>query len=80
MAQLQYRLFFGSSGRFMIPLRASVGYLFMNGLVVRFATGPYYAVSDDLEVGLDLIAPAFWTASNDTVISMNLAAEVTLVF
>lgn len=80
MGQLQYRLYFGSSQRFFVPLRAGIGYLFKNGLVVRFATGPYFAISDDFEIGLDLIAPTFWTASNDTVISMNVAAEATLVF
>jgi hypothetical protein len=40
----------------------------------------YYAVRDDLEVGVDLITPTFWSASNDTVISMDVALEASLGF
>lgn len=80
LGQLEYHFFFGSDERYIVPLRAGLGYLFDNGLVGRFATGFYYAVRDDLEVGMDLITPMFWTASNDTVFSMNLALEATLAF
>jgi hypothetical protein len=80
LGQFEYRFFFGSEQRLIIPMRAGLGYLIANGPVVRFATGVYYQLNDNLEVGLDLIAPTFWTAHNDTVISMNLALEAGMAF
>src|SRR5690606_10465315 len=80
LAQLEYHFYFGNEERFIVPLRAGVGYLLQNGTVVRFATGIYYVLRENVELGLDLVAPTFWTASNDTVISMNLAMEATLAF
>lgn len=80
MTQFAYRITFGSKQRLIVPLRAGLGYLVKNGVAVRFATGVYYALDENLEVGFDLIAPTFWTAHNDTVISMSLAAEVGFAF
>jgi len=37
-------------------------------------------LSDDLEAGMDVIAPSYWSASNDTVLSMSLSAEVSYLF
>lgn len=80
MSQFAYRIGFGTEQKLVIPLRAGLGYLMKNGVAVRFATGVYYALDENVEIGLDLIAPTFWTASNDTVISMSLAAEAGLAF
>ena len=80
LGQFEYRFYFGDEQRFFVPLRAGLGYLIKNGVTVRFATGTYFRVTDTLELGIDLITPMFWTASNDTVISMNLALEAGILF
>ena len=80
MSQFAYRLTFGAEEKLIVPLRAGLGYLIKNGVAVRFATGLYYALDQGVEIGLDLIAPTFWTANNDTVISMSLAAEAGVAF
>lgn len=80
LGQFEYQLFFGDSGSVIVPLRVGLGYLVENGPMVRFATGAYFVVSDDLQAGMDLIAPSYWSASNDTVLSMSLSAEVSYVF
>ncbi len=80
MAQLEYQFRFGTEQRIIVPLRAGLGYLFRNGTVVRFASGIYYELDNHMQVGMDLVTPTFWTATNDTVISMNLALEASLSF
>lgn len=80
LGQFEYQLFFGDSAHVIVPLRVGLGYLVENGPMVRFATGVYFVVSDDLQAGMDLIAPSYWSASNDTVLSMSLSAEVSYVF
>jgi len=80
MGQFEYQLFFGDFERVMVPLRVGIGYLVENGPMVRFATGVYFAISDDLQAGVDLIAPSYWSASNDTVLSMSVSAEVSYLF
>jgi hypothetical protein len=80
MGQFEYQLFFGDFEQVIVPLRVGLGYLVQNGPMVRFATGVYFVLSDDLQAGMDLIAPSYWSASNDTVLSMSLSAEVSYVF
>lgn len=80
LGQFEYQLFLGDSERVILPLRVGVGYLVENGPMVRFATGVYFVASDDIELGMDLIAPSYWNASNDTVVSMSVSAEVSYVF
>lgn len=80
LGQFEYQLFFGELEHVIVPLRVGVGYLVENGPMVRFATGVYFVVSDDLQAGMDLIAPSYWSASNDTVLSMSLSAEVSYLF
>jgi hypothetical protein len=58
-----------------IPLRVAVGYLPFNGPVIRLAAGVNYAISEDFEIGLDLIAPTFWVLADDFAVSLDIALE-----
>jgi len=80
LGQFEYQLFFGDFERVIVPLRVGIGYLVANGPMVRFATGAYFVINDELQAGMDLIAPSYWSASNDTVLSMSLSAEVSYLF
>lgn len=80
LVQYEYRFYFGDEQRFAVPVRAGLGHLVSNGTPVRFSSGLFYSVTDAVDVGADLIAPMFWPASGDTVISMNLSAEVSVSF
>jgi len=60
-----------------VPLRVAAGYLPFNGPVIRLAAGLNYAFSQDLEVGLDLVAPTFWILPDSVSVSLDVAAEVT---
>jgi hypothetical protein len=63
-----------------IPLRVAVGYLPFNGPVVRLAAGINYALSDEWEIGADLITPTFWVLPDDFAVSLDIAVEVTYRF
>lgn len=58
-----------------IPLRVAVGYLPFNGPVIRLAAGVNYAISEDFEIGLDVIAPTFWVLPDDFAVSLDIALE-----
>jgi hypothetical protein len=80
LLQYEYRFYFGVARRFSVPTRVGLGHQARNGTPIRFSAGLYYALSDTVDIGADLVAPMFWTASGDTVISMNLSAEISVTF
>jgi hypothetical protein len=73
-------MYFGETRRIAVPLRAGVGHLAGNGTPFRFSAGFFYSLTESVDLGADLIAPMFWPASGDTVISMNLSAEASFSF
>jgi hypothetical protein len=62
-----------------VPLRASTGYVPKNGPVMRLSAG-IGVRSDNVDVTLDLLAPMLWVTGNETVVSMDVAADVAVRF
>ena len=75
-AQLEYRIHGSQGSGFRIPLRFGTGYLPKNGPFLRVAAGLSFPLGDTAHLGFDLIAPTFWIVQNSTVVSMDVAAEV----
>lgn len=78
--QLDNRMSVVHGSRIQIPLRGALGYLWRNGPVLRLATGVAFPVGERAEVVLDLIAPTFWILPEQTLFSLNLAAELAFRF
>ena len=77
--QVEYAIPLGS-GPLKVPLRYGIGYLPKNGPFMRTSAGLGFAVSDSVDIVLDLVAPTFWVTYDQTVVSMDLAAELALTF
>lgn len=73
---LEYRLHGARSSQLRIPLRFSSGYLPRNGPFMRLSAGLSFPVGESTRIGFDLVAPTFWVVQNRTVVSLDLAAEV----
>lgn len=73
---LEYRLHTSSSSRLRIPLRFESGYLPKNGPFLRLSAGVAVPIGETTRLGFDLLAPTFWIVQNRTVVSLDLAAEV----
>jgi hypothetical protein len=78
MAELEYRAIL--SDEWAIPIRFGSGYLPKNGPVIRASAGISYAVAEDIDLGLDVIAPMAWVTNERSVVSLNAAAEVGITF
>lgn len=76
MAFVENRIRVGRPTLFTIPLRIQGGYLPKNGPVFRFSGGLNFALSEQIELGVDLIAPTFWVLPERTAFSFNLGAEL----
>ncbi|HEX3594824.1 MAG TPA: hypothetical protein VHU80_06980 [Polyangiaceae bacterium] len=74
--QLEYRLRFSRDARFWVPLRFGSGFLPKNGPFLRLAAGPSFPLGGSTRLGLDLLAPTFVIVHDRTVVSMDVAAEV----
>jgi hypothetical protein len=59
-----------------VPLRFGSGYLPKNGPVLRVAAGPSFPLSNTVRLGLDLFAPTFVIVHDRTVVSLDVAAEL----
>lgn len=59
-----------------VPLRVGVGYLPFNGPVLRLAAGLNLPVSSRVEIGIDLLTPTFWFLLDQTLVSLNIGAEI----
>lgn len=55
-----------------VPLKAAVGFLPQNGAVVRFSGGLAYAISERVELAIDLLTPTFWFIGEEPRISLNV--------
>lgn len=75
-AQMDYRIFLDRGGTVQVPLRFGAGYLPKNGPFLRFAVGIAVDVSPDVELLLDVAAPALWVTKDLTVVSFDVAGEV----
>lgn len=73
---LEYRLHPSRSSRLRIPLRFESGYLPKNGPFLRLSAGVAVPIGETTRLGFDLLAPTFWIVKNRTVVSLDLAAEV----
>ena len=80
MFMVDYRVRLTHSGALQLPLRYSIGYLPKNGPVMRMSAGLGYSVSDSVDLVLDLVAPTLWVSGDQTVLSMDIAAEVSFTF
>ena len=78
MAQLEHRVYLTRSSPLSLPLRVAGGYLPFNGPVFRLSAGINAALSENVEVGLDLVAPTFWFTPDETLLSLNVGAELIL--
>ena len=75
-AQLEYVARRRAGSDVALPLRFSTGYLPRNGPVVRAAAGLSWAVSPELDVVLELLAPMVWVTHNQALLSMNVGLEI----
>lgn len=80
LLQGEYRIRVSPTFDLTIPLRVGLGYMPFNGPVVRIAAGLNYPLSEDFEIGVDLISPTFWILPQEVAFSLDLAAEVTYRF
>jgi hypothetical protein len=75
--QLEYRLRGSRPEEVQFPLRFGSGYLPRNGPFLRLSAGLSFPVGQTTRLGLDLLAPTFWVVRDSTVVSANVAAELT---
>lgn len=75
---VEYRIRPAAGLDLTIPLRVGVGYLAYNGPVGRVSAGLNYALSENWEVGIDLIAPMFYflPALGRVAVAFDFALEV----
>ena len=76
--QLEYGLAVSSTSRILVPLRFGTGYLPKNGPFFRLAAGPSFPLGSGIRIGFDLVAPTFVIVHDRTVVSMDIAAEVSV--
>jgi hypothetical protein len=74
--QLEYRWSVSRGGQVLLPLRFGAGYLPKNGPLLRLAAGPSFSLGGTARLGFDLLAPTFVIVHDRTVVSMDVAAEV----
>lgn len=77
MIQGEQRVRLGPSIDLTIPLRIAVGYLPFNGPVIRLSAGLNYPISENFEIGVDLVTPTFWVLADDFAVSLDVALEAT---
>ena len=80
MLQFENRIRLSNDLDLTIPLRGAVGYLPFNGPVIRLSAGLNYALSQEWEIGVDLLTPTFWILPNRTAISLDIGIEVSYRF
>lgn len=74
--QLEYGLALSRASGLLLPLRFGTGYLPKNGPFLRLAAGPSFSLGRGVRLGFDLVAPTFVIVHDRTVVSMDIAAEV----
>jgi hypothetical protein len=76
MIQGEDRIRLASGLDLTIPLRVGVGYLAFNGPVFRISAGLNYALSENWEIGIDLIAPTFYILADRAAVAFDFSADV----
>lgn len=76
MFMLEDRIRLSSRSDITVPIRAAIGYLPFNGPVLRLSAGINIPLSPRFEVGFDILTPTFWFLPDQTVVSLNIAAEL----
>lgn len=76
MIQGEDRIRLASGLDLTIPLRVGVGYLAFNGPVIRISAGLNYALSENWEIGVDLIAPTFYILADRAAVAFDFSADV----
>jgi len=76
LLQIDNRVTVARGSRVQIPLRGALGYLWRNGAVLRLATGVAIPLGRRTELVFDVIAPTFWLTPEQTLFSLNVAAEL----
>jgi len=74
--QLEYALRFSRQAPVFVPLRFGTGYLPKNGPFLRLAAGPTFELGGGVRLAFDLLAPTFVIVHDRTVVSLDVAAEV----
>lgn len=75
-AQLEYQVGLWNTDAVTLPLRFGAGYLPKNGPTLRLSAGVSFALSNTVNVAVDLLAPMFWVTHNQTIVSLDVAAEL----
>jgi hypothetical protein len=78
-AQGEHAFRLGSHQTWYLPLRVATGYLPRNGPFARLSAG-IAARTGNIDVTLDLLAPALWVTGNEPVLSLDWAAEIAFRF
>ena len=76
MIQGEDRIRLASGLDLTIPLRVGVGYLAFNGPVFRISAGLNYALSENWEIGVDLLAPTFYILADRAAVAFDFALDV----
>ncbi len=76
MLQAEDRIRIASGLDLTIPLRVGLGYLAFNGPVIRISAGLNYALSENWEIGVDLIAPTFYILADRAAVAFDFAADI----
>jgi hypothetical protein len=77
-AQIEWRPPLPAHPRLSLPLRFATGYLPRNGPVARASAGLAFALADQVELGVDLLAPMAWVSHDELLLSMNVALELAI--
>ena len=73
---LGYRLGLGETQTWGLPLRLMTGYVARNGPIFRLSGGFNVRLGESTDFGMDVLAPTFWVTHDETVVSMDVSAEI----
>jgi hypothetical protein len=63
-----------------VPLRAEVGYLPFNGLVLRLTAGLTFTLVRQLRLELDIVQPTIWVVNDSASVTLDVGAHLTWTF
>lgn len=76
LAHGEYRIRPSGAIDLTIPIRIGVGYLGWNGAVLRASAGLNYGITENWEIGVDLLAPTFYILSSGLSVAFDFSLEV----
>lgn len=74
--QIEQRIALGAGRAPSLPLRIALGYLARNGGFLRLSSGLAVPLGERVEIGFDVLAPAFWVTPDKTLFSFDLGFEL----